>query len=68
MKHLLIVYHSQTGHTECLIREVMAGARDADISGVEVRLRRAMQATVSDLLWADGVVPVSYTHLRAHET
>lgn len=56
MKNLLVVYHSQTGHTETLINQVVAGARTAEIRGVQVRLRRASQAAVSDLLWAHGLV------------
>ena len=54
MKHLLIVYHSQTGHTQAMAEAVHRGAcREEDI---EVRLRRALEADLDDLLWADGLL------------
>jgi multimeric flavodoxin WrbA len=56
VKHLLIVYHSQTGNTERMARAVLEGARDPDIDGVEIRFMRALEAGVDDLLWADGLV------------
>lgn len=55
-KHLLIVYHSQSGSTERMARAVIAGARHAEISGVEVRVRDALQAEAADVLWADGMI------------
>lgn len=56
MKHLLIVYHSQTGNTEAMAREVYRGATSDDIDGTETRLLRAGDADEHDLLWADGIV------------
>lgn len=54
MKHLLIVYHSQSGSTDRLARAAARGARqEADI---ELRLRRAADADTFDLLWADAVL------------
>jgi multimeric flavodoxin WrbA len=54
MKTLLIVYHSQTGNTEQLAQSVYCGARqEADTA---VRLRRAMEATLDDLLACQGVL------------
>lgn len=53
-RHLLIVYHTQTGHTEAMARAAARGARRPEIEGVEVRLRRAAEAGLSDLLWADA--------------
>ena len=55
MKHLLIVYHSKTGHTQQLISAALAGATDPQVS-VQVRLRRAAAAHAQDLLWADGLL------------
>lgn len=55
MKHLLVVYHTQTGHTEAMARAVVRGARHPEVSGVEVHLRRAMDAGLADLLRADAV-------------
>ncbi|MEM7097251.1 MAG: NAD(P)H-dependent oxidoreductase [Pseudomonadota bacterium] len=56
MKHLLIVFHSKTGHTEKLVEAVYRGATSQEISGIEVRIKQASQATDQDLLWADGAI------------
>ena len=56
MKHLLIVYHSQTGHTAAMAEAVGRGARSPDVAGVEVRMLRAAEAGPDDLLWADAVI------------
>lgn len=54
MKHLLIVYHSQSGTNARLAQAALRGAQqEADI---EVRLLRAVDADTHDLLWADGVL------------
>jgi multimeric flavodoxin WrbA len=54
MKHLLIVYHSQSGSNARLAQAVLRGALQE--SDIEVRLRRAAEADTQDLLWADGVL------------
>jgi flavorubredoxin len=54
MKHLLIVYHSQSGSNARLAQAVLRGALQE--SDVETRLRRAVEAETRDLLWADGVL------------
>jgi multimeric flavodoxin WrbA len=54
MKHLLIVYHSQSGSNAQLANAVHAGTLQED--GVETRLRRAADAGTDDLLWADAVI------------
>jgi multimeric flavodoxin WrbA len=56
VKHLLIVFHSQTGHTETLASAIAKGALDDAVVGIEVRLRRAAAASVADLLWADALI------------
>ncbi len=56
LKHLLIVYHSQTGNTERMAQAVLEGASDPDIDGVEMRFLRASDAGVEDLLWANGLL------------
>ncbi len=54
MKHLLIIYHSQTGNTAQLAKAVMGGCQvEPD---VDVRLCRAFDASIKDLLWADGLL------------
>ena len=52
--HLLIVYHSQTGHTQAMARAVARGARRVD--EVETRLKMALRAGLDDLLWAQGLL------------
>ena len=54
-KHLLIVYHSQSGSTSRMADAVIDGARDDDID-VDVRAREALDATSDDLLWCDGLI------------
>ena len=56
MKHLLVVYHSQSGTTSRMAEAVLRGARHEDIDGVEVRAKDALSADAADLLWADGFV------------
>ena len=53
MTKILIVYHSQTGHTEKMAQAVAQGAKS--IEGVEVILKKAADATTEDLLAADGL-------------
>ena len=53
-RHLLIVYHTQTGHTRRMARAVLRGSRRG--GGVETRLRMALRAGLDDLLWADGLL------------
>ena len=55
-KHLLIVYHSQSGSTERMAQAVIRGASHPDVTGVEVRARAALDADADDLLWADGFI------------
>ena len=53
-RHLLIVYHSQTGHTRAMARAVTRGARR--VTDVETRLKMALRAGLDDLLWAHGLL------------
>ena len=53
-KHLLIVYHSQTGHTRRMAQAVWRGARR--VAEVETRLKMARYAGVRDVLWAHGLL------------
>lgn len=54
MRRLLIVHHSPTPLVRTLADAVLAGARHEDITGVEVVERTALEATVGDVLAADG--------------
>lgn len=55
-KHLLIVYHSQSGTTTRMAEAVIEGARHPDVEGVEVRVRTALDADADDLIWADAFI------------
>lgn len=54
MKRLLVVFHSQSGNTEKLAQAVVRGARVED--EVEVRIQRAFDTSLDDLVACDGVV------------
>ena len=55
MKHLLLIYSSQSGHTEAMAQAVQNGAAEfAD--DVELRCLLAPAATLDDLLWAHGLL------------
>ena len=56
MKHLLIVYHSKTGNTQLLTDAVVRGAMNCEVTAVEVRVLRALEAGPEDLLWADALL------------
>ena len=53
MTSILVVYHTQTGNTEKMARAVTAGA--AAIGDVDVACKKAGEATLEDLLRADGL-------------
>ena len=54
MKHLTIIYHSQSGNTQRLAEAVAAGAREEE--GLIVSLKTAFNAELEDLLSADGLL------------
>lgn len=54
MKHLLLVYSSQSGHTEAMARAVCEGVRSVD--EIELRCLKAFDAGLDDLLWANGLL------------
>ncbi|MEM6707930.1 MAG: NAD(P)H-dependent oxidoreductase [Pseudomonadota bacterium] len=55
-KHLLLVYHTQTGNTGRLAEAVARGAQHPDIDDVVLRVRCASDADADDLRWAHGVL------------
>lgn len=55
-KHLLIVYHSQSGTTTRMADAVIEGARHPDIDEVDVRVMTALEADAGDLQWADAFI------------
>jgi multimeric flavodoxin WrbA len=54
MKTILVIYHSQGGTTERMARAVAAGA--AGMEGACSVLKRAVEASLDDLLSCDGLV------------
>lgn len=54
-KHLLIVYHSQGGHTEAMAQAVYQGALELQ-EETETRLRKAFDADQDDIYWSDGLI------------
>ena len=53
-KTLLVVHHTPSPGTRELLEAVLDGARDPDITGVDVQIRPALAATLPDMLEADG--------------
>jgi len=53
-KRLLIVYHSQSGHTESMAQAVLRGAQQEP--DTETKLKRAFDTTLEDLLTCDGIL------------
>ena len=53
MCNILVIYHSQAGHTQKMAQSVARGARC--IKGVTVVLKRAAEANLEDLLECDGL-------------
>ncbi len=56
MYKLLIVYHSQSGSTTRMAEAVIRGAGNDDVTDVEVRVRKALDADAGDLLWCDAFI------------
>ncbi len=54
MSTLLVVHHTPSPATRELLEATLAGARDPEISGVDVRSLPALGATIPDVLAADG--------------
>ena len=63
MKRLLIVWHSITGGSALMAAAAAAAAREE--GGVDVRSRRAVEATADDLLAADGYLFVTPENLAS---
>lgn len=53
-KHLLLIYHSQSGNTAQLAAAVAEGA--ALEKDIQLRVKLAFEADVRDLQWADGLL------------
>jgi multimeric flavodoxin WrbA len=53
---LLIVHHTPSPALQAMLEAVVSGARDPQLSGIDVAVLPALAATVSDVLAADGFV------------
>ena len=58
---ILILYHSQGGHTKMMADLVAEGA--ASLPDTEVRLKSVGEAVANDIVWCDGVALGSPTHM-----
>ena len=63
-RHLLIVYHTQSGNTGRLAEAGWRDATDEEVAAVDVRRVKAADAGPEDLLWSDalplGTVPLRH--------
>ena len=59
MVNVLVVYHTRTGNTEMMAREVERGAREG---GADTRLKTATAVEMPDMIWADGIIMGSPTY------
>lgn len=56
LRRLLIVHHTPSPATREILEAVAGGARDPEVTGVEIVVRPALGTTISDVLEADGYV------------
>jgi multimeric flavodoxin WrbA len=55
-RRLLVVFQSRSGGTQALADAVIAGASSDEIDDVEVRVKRAFDASVEDVRWCNGLL------------
>ena len=60
MAKILIVYDSETGHTEKMAFAVAKGAKQ--VKGVKVEVKKASETSAKDLVEADGIILGSPTY------
>jgi NAD(P)H dehydrogenase (quinone) len=58
---ILVLYHSEHGHTKAMAELVAAGAKS--VPDTEVRLKTVAEAVAGDLRWCDGIAVGSPTHM-----
>ena len=56
MRKLLIVSHTPSVNTRSMTQAVCDGASHDDITGVELKLIRPLEAGPEDVLWAEGLI------------
>lgn len=55
-KQLLIIMHAPSNNTQRLLQALYEGATDPEISDIQVICKEPLQATVDDVLQADGII------------
>ena len=60
MAKVLVIYHSQGGNTEQMAKAATKGAKK--VSGIEVILKKATEATLEDLIGSSGIAIGSPTY------
>src|SRR5271170_7949124 len=58
---ILVMYHSESGHTKMMAELVAEGA--GSLADTEVRMKTVAEATADDLVWCDGIAVGSPTHM-----
>jgi NAD(P)H dehydrogenase (quinone) len=58
---ILVLYHTQSGHTKMMADLVVEGA--ASVPDTEVRLKDVSEATADDVIWCDGIAAGCPTHM-----
>jgi multimeric flavodoxin WrbA len=56
LPRLLIVHHTPSPALQAMLEAVVSGARDPELTGIDVVVRPALAATISDVLASDGFV------------
>ncbi len=58
---ILVMYHSESGHTKMMAELVAEGA--GSVADTEVRVKTVAEAVAEDLVWCDGIAVGSPTHM-----
>ena len=60
MSRVVVIYDSRTGNTEAMAKAIAEGVKE--VPGVDVEVKRVDEATLDDLVKADGIILGSPTH------
>jgi NAD(P)H dehydrogenase (quinone) len=61
LARILVLYHSESGHTKAMAELVAEGARS--VTDTELRLKTVAEASADDLVWCDGIAAGCPTHM-----
>jgi multimeric flavodoxin WrbA len=56
LSRLLVVHHTTSPALQAMLEAVVSGARDPELTGIDVAVMPALAATIPDVLAADGFV------------